>query len=491
MDESGLTTVQSTQKVIALKGKKQVGAITSAERGVHCTVVCCMSSAGTFIPPAVVFPRKRWKQELGDNGPAGTLNMCQESGWKTGELFYQWLQHFVSYAAPTNENKVLLLLDGHASHKNYEALKYARDHGVVLLCFPPHCTHRLQPLDVVFYAPLKTYFSQETIKWMKKNHPGRAVTQFQISGIFNSAYRKAASAGTATNGFRQTGIVPLNPDIFPGHLYSPANVTDRPEEETDVFSIETTETEIERLLSSRELQSSVLREQQRKHMSSRRMTRTSEPSEAFQPYTSSLVEVPRCRKRRLADNQANSLSSGVALSRKDRSPDECTTSAGVKKKKPKSDAGPKGNKTCKTLNEKPARRPKRPTTEGKPMPPPVFSGRENIHIRKPGWHVKAVCATSQAELAQPDEPATDPQDTPATSHTQFPQPLSDEPAPASHDKAATSQAEIAQPDEPATDPQDKPATKHTDTATRQFFTAADLLSLPQCTTRSNRTRSNN
>ena len=153
MDESSLNTVQSrptAQKVVALKGKKQVGYITSAERGVHCTIVCCMSSAGTFIPPSVIFPRKRWKPELGDSGPPGTLNLCQENGWMTGELFQEWLKHFVTYAAPSPDNKVLLLLDGHSSHKNYEAVKYAREKGVILMCFPPHCTHRLQPLDVVF-----------------------------------------------------------------------------------------------------------------------------------------------------------------------------------------------------------------------------------------------------------------------------------------------------------------------------------------------------
>ena len=65
------------RKLLPWRGKQRVGANTSAERGVHCTVVCCMSSAGTLIPPAVIFPRKRWKQELGDNWPTGTLNMCQ------------------------------------------------------------------------------------------------------------------------------------------------------------------------------------------------------------------------------------------------------------------------------------------------------------------------------------------------------------------------------------------------------------------------------
>ena len=145
MDESGLNTVQSTQKVIALCGKKQVGAISSAERGVHCMIVCCMSSAGTFIPPAVISPRKRWKLELGDDGPPVTLNMCQENGLITGELFLAWLKHFVDYVAPCPQNKVLILLDGHASHKSLEAVKYARENGIVMMCFfhivPTGCSH--------------------------------------------------------------------------------------------------------------------------------------------------------------------------------------------------------------------------------------------------------------------------------------------------------------------------------------------------------------
>ena len=236
VDESGLNTVQSTQKILALRGRKQVGAVTSAERGIHCTVVCCMSSAGTFIPPCVIFPRKRWKPELGDSGPAGTLNLCQENGWMTGELFLAWLKHFVTYVVPNPDNKVLLLMDGHSSHKSYEVVKYARENGVVLMCFPPHCTHRLQPLDVVFYGPLKTYFNQETTKWLK-NHPGRTVTQFQISALLNAAYGKAATAGIATNGFLKTGLVPLNPEIFPDHLYAPADVTDKPETPDEVFRL--------------------------------------------------------------------------------------------------------------------------------------------------------------------------------------------------------------------------------------------------------------
>jgi len=93
-----------------------------------------------------------------------------------------------------------------------------------------------------FYGPLKTYFNQETTKWLK-NHPGRAVTQFQVSGLINVAYGKAATAGIAINGFRQTGIVPFNPDIFPDHLYAPADVTDQPEASVAVPEVQSSPVE--------------------------------------------------------------------------------------------------------------------------------------------------------------------------------------------------------------------------------------------------------
>lgn len=57
MDESALTTAQVPPKIFAQKGKKQVGVLTSAERGVHITVTICMGSGGINVPPAIIFPR--------------------------------------------------------------------------------------------------------------------------------------------------------------------------------------------------------------------------------------------------------------------------------------------------------------------------------------------------------------------------------------------------------------------------------------------------
>ncbi|KAI4468277.1 hypothetical protein MML48_2g00013894 [Holotrichia oblita] len=123
MDESGLTTVQKkSQKIYAAKSRKQVGALSSAERGQHVTVVCAMNAIGTYGPPAFIFPRQRMKDELMN----GSIHFAQEKGWMTTEVFGKWLKHFLRYTKASQDNKVLLLLDAHGSHKGLEALEFAK-----------------------------------------------------------------------------------------------------------------------------------------------------------------------------------------------------------------------------------------------------------------------------------------------------------------------------------------------------------------------------
>ena len=55
VDETGITTVQVPGKVLAQKGQKQVGHVTSAERGENMTAVCAVNAAGTYAPGKTEF----------------------------------------------------------------------------------------------------------------------------------------------------------------------------------------------------------------------------------------------------------------------------------------------------------------------------------------------------------------------------------------------------------------------------------------------------
>ncbi|KAJ4435306.1 hypothetical protein ANN_17916 [Periplaneta americana] len=214
-DETGLTVVQhKVNKVVSLKGKRQVGSVSSAERGSLVTAVTCMSAAGHFLPPLLVFPRVNMKTELLDGAPNGSLAVCHKSGWIQNESFVHWFHHFLSNVKPTKDDPVILVLDGHYSHtRNVELLELARANGVHIVCLPPHCTHKMQPLDVAFMLPFKTYYAQAIEQWLKQN-AGRVVTHYQVGMLLGEAFNKAATVAVATNGFRKTGLYPCNRHIF-------------------------------------------------------------------------------------------------------------------------------------------------------------------------------------------------------------------------------------------------------------------------------------
>jgi hypothetical protein len=123
--------------VIAMKGKRAVTSLVTAERGCLVTVVISMNVAGQFVPLLVVFPQKKMQVEFMDWRPQGSTYACH-IGMVQTEIFKQWFRHFNSVAKPTTEDQVLLILDGECSHmRTTEVIKLGRENNVSVLCMPP------------------------------------------------------------------------------------------------------------------------------------------------------------------------------------------------------------------------------------------------------------------------------------------------------------------------------------------------------------------
>ena len=111
LDETGCTTVQSPGKVVAQRGKKQVGSLTSAERGELVTVEYCVNAVGNVIPPLFVFPRVHYRDHFLNGAPTSAIGRASRSGWMNEEIFSDYMHHFIQHTGCTKERKVLLILD--------------------------------------------------------------------------------------------------------------------------------------------------------------------------------------------------------------------------------------------------------------------------------------------------------------------------------------------------------------------------------------------
>ena len=119
-----------------------------------CAAVCAASNS---VLPMFIFPRKNFKDHFIRDGPTGYVVVTKPPGWMATENILVFIKYSAKHARPSTEKPVLLLLDNHHSHLGIEKLNFAKANGIIMLSFPPHCFHTLQPLDHTVVGPFKKY----------------------------------------------------------------------------------------------------------------------------------------------------------------------------------------------------------------------------------------------------------------------------------------------------------------------------------------------
>lgn len=117
----------------------------------------------------------------------------------------------------------MLLVDGHNSHYTLPFLLHARRHEIIVLCYPAHGTHIYQGLDVVVFAVLKRYLSDERDKEFREH--GRVINKTNFLAIYSRAHVRALTKENILSAFRKTGVHPFNPNIVTEDMLAPAKTT--------------------------------------------------------------------------------------------------------------------------------------------------------------------------------------------------------------------------------------------------------------------------
>lgn len=213
IDEMGLTTVHKPNRVVSRKGYRQCGRMTSGERGNIVSMALAVNATGNRAPPYLIFPRSRFHDHFLNNGPSICWGGANSSGFMNSENFLNYIQKFQEFTRCTPENPILLFMDNLEAHRTFEVLEFCRNNGIHALSFPPHTSHRLQPLDVSVFGPLQRACNTLCEDWVT-SHPGRVMQVFDLPPIFKRGLELAAGESNVTSGFRKTGIWPLDRQIF-------------------------------------------------------------------------------------------------------------------------------------------------------------------------------------------------------------------------------------------------------------------------------------
>lgn len=223
LDETGISTVLSTPKVIAGRKQRQVGQIVSAERGELVTFCGIITATGSSLPPVYVFPRVHYKDHFLNGAPNGSLGLANRSGWMTSELFIRVLKHIQRLTSSNKNNPILIICDNHESHISIEAVNYCRDNGIVYLSLPPHTSHKLQPLDVGVFGPFKGKLKIAFNDWHIQN-VGKTLTIYNIAELSKLAYLETFTPKNIIGGFSKPGIWPINKLVFGDDDFAPIDI---------------------------------------------------------------------------------------------------------------------------------------------------------------------------------------------------------------------------------------------------------------------------
>ena len=160
--------------------------------------------------------------DLTKDAPIGSVFDAQPNGWITSEGFLKWMKRFVNKVNLCEDRPVLLIVDGHCSHKDIEVISFAKRHHVHMLSLPPHTTHKLQPLDRVVMKPFKNAYNEACSLWMRKN-PKLKIGIKDIAGLVNCAFTKVCRMELCQTAFACTGIYLVNRNVFTDLDFHPSS----------------------------------------------------------------------------------------------------------------------------------------------------------------------------------------------------------------------------------------------------------------------------
>lgn len=144
-------------KCLIHRGDKTAYNFVSNDEKECLTTLITANVAGMLKPPMIMFNYERIPAHISSLMPQGWGIGKSESGWMTGQSFYEFVANIFHPWIIANNIRlpVVLFVDGHSSHLTLELSNFCVENKIELIALYPNATHILQPMDVAVFHPLK------------------------------------------------------------------------------------------------------------------------------------------------------------------------------------------------------------------------------------------------------------------------------------------------------------------------------------------------
>jgi len=135
----------------------------------------------------------------------------------------EWFEKsFIPQATARNVSgkPILLIVDGHSSHEMSRILELAELHNIIILCLPPHTTHKLQPLDVGVFGPLQRAWVERCDCVVELT--GSEMRKEDFVNEYMDVREASFRSSTIVSAFKKSGTWPINRAVFTNDDFAPS-----------------------------------------------------------------------------------------------------------------------------------------------------------------------------------------------------------------------------------------------------------------------------
>ena len=163
MDETGVLLGQSATLKILLQRQKPQRSRGTGRKRILVTAVECVSATGEFLSPLIIWPASTHRSAWHTHATPGWHFAHSKNGYTDKHISLAWMTNVFDPQTRERANSKprLLINDGFATHETDELLEFCFTNNIIPCRLPSHSSHKLQPLDVGLFSPLKTAYREQ------------------------------------------------------------------------------------------------------------------------------------------------------------------------------------------------------------------------------------------------------------------------------------------------------------------------------------------